>query len=165
MDTVEWIRFLDWRSLPEQRRKRQRKKYINEKLKDKENRYSGTHIWIIGIFSSVAQSCPTLCDPMDSSMPGLPVHHQLPELTQIHVHRVGDAIQPSHPLSSPSTPAFTLSASESLPMSQFFTSGGQRIGVSASASVLPMHIQDWLWDWLVGSLCSPRDSQESSPAP
>ena len=53
-------------------------------------------------FSSVAQSCPTLCDPMNRSMPGLPVHHQLLESTQTHVHRVGDAIQPSHPLSSPS---------------------------------------------------------------
>ena len=52
-------------------------------------------------FSSVAQSCPTLCDPMNCSMPGLPVHHQLPEFTQTHIHRVGDAIQPSHPLSSP----------------------------------------------------------------
>ena len=56
-------------------------------------------------FSSVAQSCPTLCDPMNRSMPGLPVHHQLPEFTQTLVHRVGDAIQPSHPLSSPSPPA------------------------------------------------------------
>ena len=56
-------------------------------------------------FSSVTQSCPTLCDPMNRSTPGLPVHHQLPELTQIHVHRVSDAIQPSHPLSSPSPPA------------------------------------------------------------
>ena len=56
-------------------------------------------------FRSVAQSCPTLCDPMDRSMPGLPVHHQLPEFTQTHVHRVSDAIQPSHPLSSPSPPA------------------------------------------------------------
>ena len=56
-------------------------------------------------FSSVAQSCPTLCDPMNRSMPGLPVHHQLLEFTQIHIHRVGDAIQPSHPLSSPSPPA------------------------------------------------------------
>ena len=55
-------------------------------------------------FSSVAQSCPTLCDPMNCSTPGLPVHHQLPEFTQIHVHRVSDAIQPSHPLSSPSPP-------------------------------------------------------------
>ena len=56
-------------------------------------------------FSSVAQSCPTLCDPMNHSMPGLPVHHQLPEFTQTHVHRVSDAIQPSHPLLSPSPPA------------------------------------------------------------
>ena len=56
-------------------------------------------------FSSVAQSCLTLCDPMNHSTPGLPVHHQLPEFTQIHVHRVGDAIQPSHPLLSPSPPA------------------------------------------------------------
>ena len=55
-------------------------------------------------FSSVAQSCPTLCDPMNCSMPGLPVHHQLPEFTQTHVHQVGDAIQPSHPLPSPSSP-------------------------------------------------------------
>ena len=56
-------------------------------------------------FSSVAQSCPTVYDPMNHSMPGLPVHHQLPEFTQTHVHQVGDAIQPSHPLSSPSPPA------------------------------------------------------------
>ena len=56
-------------------------------------------------FSSVAQSCPTLCDPMNRSTPGLPVHHQLPEFTQTHVHRVSDAIQPSYPLSSPSPPA------------------------------------------------------------
>ena len=56
-------------------------------------------------FSSVAQSCLTLCDPMNPSTPGLPVHHQLPEFTQTHVHRVSDAIQPSHPLSSPSPPA------------------------------------------------------------
>ena len=56
-------------------------------------------------FSSVTQSCPTLCDPMNHSMPGLPVHHQLLEFTQTHVHRVGDAIQPSHPLLSPSPPA------------------------------------------------------------
>ena len=56
-------------------------------------------------FSSVSQSCPALCDPMNCSTPGLPVHHQLPEFTQTHFHRVGDAIQPSHPLSSPSPPA------------------------------------------------------------
>ena len=65
-------------------------------------------------FSSVTQSCPTLCNPMDCSMPGLPVHHQLPELTQTHVHRVGDAIQPSHPLTSPSSPALNLSQHQGL---------------------------------------------------
>ena len=65
-------------------------------------------------FSSVAQSCQTLCDPKDCSTPGFPVHHQLPELTQTHVHHVGDAIQPSHPLLSPSPPAFNLSQHQSL---------------------------------------------------
>ena len=65
-------------------------------------------------FSSVAQSCLTLCDPMNCSTPGLPVHHQLPEFTQTHVHRVGDAIQPSHPLSSPSPPAPDPSQHQSL---------------------------------------------------
>ena len=65
-------------------------------------------------FSSVAQLCPTLCDPMNCSTPGLPVHHQLPEFTQTHVHRVGDAVQPSHPLSSPSPPAFNLSQHQGL---------------------------------------------------
>ena len=63
---------------------------------------------------SVAQSCPTHRDPMDCSTPGLPVHHQLPELTQTHVHRVSDAIQPSHPLLSPSPPAFNLSQHQGL---------------------------------------------------
>ena len=65
-------------------------------------------------FSSVTQLCLTLCDPMDCSTPGFPVHHQLPELTQTHVHRVGDAIQPSHPLSSPSPPNFNLSQHQGL---------------------------------------------------
>ena len=65
-------------------------------------------------FSSVAQSCPTLCDPMNRSTPGLPVHHQLPEFTQTHIHRVSDAIQPSHPLSSPSPPAPNPSQHQSL---------------------------------------------------
>ena len=60
---------------------------------------------VLSHFSSVTQSCPTLCNHMNCSMPGLPVHHQLPEFTQTHVHWVGDAIQPSHPLSSPSPPA------------------------------------------------------------
>ena len=95
-------------------------------------------------FSSVAQSCLTHCNPMDCSTPGLPVHHQLLDFTQTHVHGVGDAIQPSHPLSSPYPPAFILSpALGSFPMSQFFASDGQSIGVSASASVLPMNTQDW----------------------
>ena len=94
-------------------------------------------------FISVAQSCPTLCDPMYSSMPGLPVHHQLPEFTQTHVHRVSDAIQPSHPLSSPSPPAPNPSQHQSFPTSQLFAWGGQSIGVSALASVLPMNTQDW----------------------
>ena len=79
---------------------------------------------------------------MDYSTPGFPAHHQLPELTQTHVHRVGDAIQPSHPLSSPFSSCLqSFTASESFPRSQFFTAGGQSIG--ASASVLPMNIQDW----------------------
>ena len=65
-------------------------------------------------FSSVPQSCLTLCDPMNCSTPGLPVHHQLPEFTQTHVHRVGDAIQPSYPLSSPSPPAPNPSRHQSL---------------------------------------------------
>jgi len=65
-------------------------------------------------FSSVTQSCPTLCNPMNCSTPGLPVHHQLPEFTQTHVHRVSDAIQPSHPLSSPSPPAPNPSQHQSL---------------------------------------------------
>ena len=63
---------------------------------------------------SVAQSCPTLCDPMNRSTPGLPVNHQLPEFTETHVHRVSDAIQPSHPLASPSPPAPNPSQHQSL---------------------------------------------------
>ena len=94
-------------------------------------------------FSSVTQSCPTLCDPMDCSTPGFPVYHQLPELTQTHVHRVGDAIQPSYLLSSPSPPAFNLSQHQDL--FQWVSSSHQlqSIGASASASVLLMNIQDW----------------------
>ena len=92
-------------------------------------------------FSSVTQSYPTLCDPMNRSMPGLPVHHHLPEFTQTHVYRVGDAIQPSHPLSSPSLPALNPSQHQSFAMSQLFTWGGQSIGVSALASFLPKNTQ------------------------
>ena len=79
---------------------------------------------------------------MDCSTPGFPVHHHLLEFAETHVHRVGDAIQPSHPLSSPS-PALNLSQHQSFPMTQLFASGGQSIAASASASVLPMNIQGW----------------------
>ena len=117
-------------------------------------------------FSSVTQSCPTLCNAMDCSTPGLPVHHQLPEFTQAHVHWVSDAIPPSHPLLSASSPTFNLSQHQSL--SQWVSSLYQvaKVLVSASTSVLLMNIQDWFplgWTgWI--SLC-PRDSQESSPTP
>ena len=107
-------------------------------------------------FSSVAQSCLTRCNSMNRSTPGLLVHCQLPEFTQTRVHQVSDAIQPSHPLSSPSPASIScpqsLTASESFPMSQLFAWGGQRIGVSALASLLPKNTQDWSpleWtDWI-----------------
>ena len=118
-------------------------------------------------FSSVTQSCLTLCNPMNRSTPGLPVHHQLPEFTQTHVHRVSNAIQPSHPLSSPSPPALNLSRHQGL--FQWVSSSHQ------VAKVLEFQLQhlsfqwifrtDFLEDGLVGSPCSPRDSQQSSPAP
>ena len=104
---------------------------------------------------------------MDCSMQGLPVHHQLPEFTQTHVHRVSDAIQPSHPLSYPSPPAFNLSQHQGL---YKLVSSSHQV-----AKVLEFHLQhqslqwifrtDFLWDGLVGSPCHPRDSQESSPTP
>ena len=91
---------------------------------------------------SVTQLCLTLCHPMACSTPGSPVLHHLPEFAQTCVHWVGDAIQPSHPLSSPSPPCLqSFPASGSFPMSQFFSSGGQIIGASATPSVLPMNIQ------------------------
>ena len=93
--------------------------------------------------SLVAQSCPTLCDPVNCSTPGLPVHHQLLESTQTHVHWVSDAIQPSHPLSSPSPPAPNPSQHQGLFHEGLFAWGGQSIGVSASASVLPKNTQGW----------------------
>ena len=121
--------------------------------------------WFSCHFSSVAQSCLTLWDPMNRSMPGLPVHHQLPEFTQTHVHRVRDAIQPSHPRLSPSfSCSQSLPASESFPMSQLFSWGGQSTGASALTSFLPKKSQvDLLQNGLVGSSCSPGDHQESSP--
>ena len=92
--------------------------------------------------SSVAQSCSTLCDPMNCRTPVLPVHHQLPEFTQIHVHWVSHAIQPFHPLSFPSPPAFNLSQNQDL--FKWVSSSHQvaKVLVSASTSVLPMNIQD-----------------------
>ena len=95
-------------------------------------------------FSSVAQLCPTLCNPMNRSTPGLPVHHKLPEFTQTHVHRVGDAIQPISSSVVPfSSCSQSLPASESFPMNQLFAWDGQSTGVSALASVLPKNTQDW----------------------
>ena len=103
--------------------------------------YNSFHIKLQ--FSSVTQSCPTLFDPMNCSTPALPVHHQLPEFTQTHLHWISDVIQPSHPLSSPSPPALNLFKHQCLFQHQFFASGGQSTGASVSASVLPMNIQDW----------------------
>ena len=97
---------------------------------------------------SVAKSCLTLCDPMDCSMPVL---HSLPELAQTPVHWVSDPIQPSHPLLPPSLFALSLSQHQGLfPMNRLFSSGGQSIGASVSATVLPMNIQDWFPLWLTG---------------
>ena len=117
-------------------------------------------------FSSVAQSCPTLCDHMNRSTPGLPVHHQLPELTQTRPFSWW-----CHPTTSSSVIPFSshlqsFPASGSFHMSQFFTSGGRSIGVSASTSVLLMNIQDWFsWGWTGLISLLPKDSQESSPTP
>ena len=107
-------------------------------------------------FSSVAQSCLILCDPMNHRTPGLPVHHQLPESTQTHVHWVGDTIQPSHLLLLPSPLALSLSQPQGIfAVSQLFTSGGQSIGVSASTSVLLTNIKCWFclgWTGLISLL-------------
>ena len=92
-------------------------------------------------FSSVAQSCPALWDPMECSTTGFPVHHQLPELAQTHVHQDGDAIQPSHPLSCLHLLPSIFPSIRSFLMSQLFASGGQSIGASASTSVRPKNIQ------------------------
>ena len=119
------------------------------------------------LFTSVAQLCPTLCDPIDYSMPGFPVHHQLPELTQTHVHWVSDAIQPSHPLSSPSPSTFNLSQFQGL---------FQRVSSSHHvAKLLEFQLQHQSFQWifrthflkdgLVDSPCSSRDSQESYLTP
>ena len=118
-------------------------------------------------FYSVTQSCPTLCDPMSCSMPGLPVHHQLPEFTQTHVYQVGDAIQPSYPLLSPSLPASNPSQHQGLFQWVNY--------LHKVAKVLEFQLQhqsfqwtsrtDLLKDGLVGSPWSSRDFQESPPTP
>ena len=123
-------------------------------------------MWILR-FSSVAQLCPTLCNSMDCSTPGLPVHHQLVESTQTRVLWVGDAIQPSHPLLSPSPLSLNLSQHQGL--FKWVSSSHQ------VAKVLDFQFQHLSFQWtlrtdifqegLVGSPCSPRDSQESSPTP
>ena len=117
-----------------------------------------------GYHCSIAQSCPTLCDPMDCSTPGFLVLHYLPEFAQIHVHWVGEAIQPFHPLSSASPPALNFSQHHRL--FQWVDS------LHYLAKVLELQLQSFQWifrvdflsDWLVWSPCCPRDSQ-SSPAP
>ena len=128
---------------------------MTESLEKLSERWQVSYVPLSGKRTSsvqlVTQSCPTLCDPMDCSMPGLPVHHGLPELAQTHVHWVSDAIQTSHPLSSPSPPAFNLSQHQGLFLwVSFFVSGGQSIGASASASVLLMNIKDWFPFGLTG---------------
>ena len=102
------------------------------------------------LFLLFSHSVVSLCDPMDCSTPGFPVLHHLPGLAQTHVHWISDAIQPSHPLTSPSPPAFNLSQHQGLFQCQLFTSGGQIIGASASTSVLPMNIQGWFPLGLIG---------------
>ena len=118
-------------------------------------------------FNSVPQLCLTICDTMDCSMWGFTVHHQLLELTQTHDHQVGDAIQPSYPLSSPSLPAFNLSQHQSI--FQWVSTSHQ------VAKVMEFQLQHQSSQWifktdfhyygLVGSPCSPRGSQEFSPTP
>jgi len=118
-------------------------------------------------FISVTQSYSTLCDPMDCSMPGFPVHHQLLETTQIYVHWVSDAIQTSHPLLSPSPPTFNLSQHQGL--LKWFSSSHQVVKVLVfqlqHESFQWIFRTDFLYDGLAGSPCCPRNSQESSPTP
>ena len=124
------------------------------------------HINIIQFSSVQSLSHVWLCDPMNRSMPGLPVHHQLPEFTQTHAHWVGDAIQPSHPLSP--SPAFSLSQHQGL--FQWVSSSHQVAKVlelqhQSFQWIFRIHWIDFLQDWLLWSPCYPRDPQESSPAP
>ena len=118
-------------------------------------------------FSSVAQSCLTLCNPIYCSTPDLPVHHQLRELAQAHVHPVGDAIQPSHPPSSPSPLTFDICQHQGL--LKYISASHQvtKLGVSASGSVLPMNIQGWFplgWTGLISLLSKGLLQHHSSKA-
>ena len=130
-----------------------------EKINKLENTY------LLVQFSSFTQSCLTLCDPMNRSTPSPPAHHQSPEITQIHVHRVGDVIKPSHPLSSPSSPALNLSQDQDLFK---WVSCSHQVAKELEFQLQNQSCQwtsmnDLLKDRLVGSLSSPRDSQELSP--
>ena len=128
--------------------------------------FNNLYLYSISQFSSVTQLSLTLCDPMNRSMPGLPLNHKLPELTQTHAHQVGDAIQPSHPLLSPS-PAPNPSQHQGL--FQWVNSSPE------VAKVLEFQLQHQSFQWtprtyllqdgLVGSPWSPTDSEESSPTP
>ena len=119
------------------------------------------------LLSFISQSCLTICDPMDCSSPGFPVHHQLPESIQTYVYQVSDAIQPYHPLLSPSPPAFNLSQHQG-----FFQFASSLHQVSKLLELQFQHQSfqlifrtDFICNWLVWSPCSPRDSQESFPTP
>ena len=138
----------------------------NNHQRHNKQRQNKTLIFLLSV-QSVSLLCPTLCNSTDCSKPGFPVHHQLLELAQTDIHRVGDAIQPSYPLQSPSPPAFNLSQHQGL--FQWVTSSHQ------VAKVLELQLQHQSFQWIFrinfledrldGSLCSPRDSQESSPTP
>ena len=142
-------------------------KFMVKKMEGEQIRRINIYTFSSVQFSSVTQSCPTLCNPMNLSTSGLPVHHHLPEFTQTHVHRVSDAIQPSHPLSSPFPPAPNPSQHQNL--FQWVNSSHE------VAKVLEFQLQHQSFQWtpradllqngLVGCPCSPRDSQESSPTP
>ena len=162
--------FTPWKESYDQTRqhiKKQRCYFANKSPSSQGYSFSHSHVWMWELdykesyqFSSVAQSCQTLCHRMNCSTPGLSVHHQLLEFTQTHFHWVGDAIQPSHPLSSPS-PALNLSQHQDL--FQWVSSPHQVAKVS-EFQLQHQSFQwtlrtDLLWDGLVGSPCSPRDSQ------
>ena len=126
------------------------------KESDTTEHMSTFHMWNPPRFSSVAQLCLTLCDSVDCSMPGFPVHHQLPELTQTYIHRVSDAILLSHPLSSPPLPCL-----QSFPTSGLF----QRVNsLHQVAKILELQSFQWIFktdfleEWLVWFPCSTRDS-------